>query len=341
MEKPTILVVGGAGYIGSHMVLDLLRAGYAVVTLDDLSRGHRDLLPGGDFVAGNHFVAGNLGNPADLDHVFTRYPVKAVMHFAAWSLVGESVEKPLEYYRNNVANTITLLEAMNRHGIRHFIFSSTAAVYGEPHETPITEDHPCEPTNPYGATKLAVERLLHDASQASGMTYNILRYFNAAGADESGTIGERHEPETHLIPLILQVATGERDAIRIFGEDYPTPDGSCLRDYVHVSDLAQAHLLGLESLLNGGGNAIYNLGNSTGYSVKQVIDVSREITGHPIPAITYRRRAGDPAILIADSSRIRKKLGWKPRYESLESIIRSAWEWHQLEVNPAGMRLKG
>ena len=341
MEKPTILVVGGAGYIGSHMVLDLLRAGYAVVTLDDLSRGHRDLLPGGDFVAGNHFVAGNLGNPADLDHVFTRYPVKAVMHFAAWSLVGESVEKPLEYYRNNVANTITLLEAMNRHGIRHFIFSSTAAVYGEPHETPITEDHPCEPTNPYGATKLAVERLLHDASQASGMTYNILRYFNAAGADESGTIGERHEPETHLIPLILQVATGERDAIRIFGEDYPTPDGSCLRDYVHVSDLAQAHLLGLESLLNGGGNSIYNLGNSTGYSVKQVIDVSRDITGHPIPAITSGRRAGDPAILIADSSRIRKKLGWKPRYESLESIIRSAWEWHQQEVNPAGMRLQG
>jgi len=327
MEKPTILVVGGAGYIGSHMVLDLLRADYAVVTLDNLSRGHRDLLPGGDF------VAGDLGNPDDLDHVFTRYPVKAVMHFAAWSLVGESVEKPLEYYRNNVANTITLLEAMNRHGIQHFIFSSTAAVYGEPETTPITEDHPCKPTNPYGATKLAVERLLHDTSQASGMTYKILRYFNAAGADESGAIGERHEPETHLIPLILQVATGERDAIRIFGEDYQTPDGSCLRDYVHVSDLAQAHLLGLESLLNGGSNSIYNLGNSTGYSVKQVIDTSREISGHPIPAITSGRRAGDPAILIADSSRIRKELGWKPRYESLESIIRSAWEWHQQEAN--------
>jgi len=256
------------------------------------------------------------------------------MHFAAWSLVGESVEKPLEYYRNNVANTITLLEAMNRHGIQHFIFSSTAAVYGEPEKTPITEDHPCAPTNPYGATKLAVERLLRDASQASGMSYKILRYFNAAGADESGVIGERHEPETHLIPLILQVATGERDAIRIFGEDYPTPDGSCLRDYVHVSDLAQAHLLGLESLLNGGGNSIYNLGNSTGYSVKQVIDVSREISGHPIPATTSGRRAGDPAILIADSSRIRKELGWKPRYESLESIILSAWEWHQQEANP-------
>ena len=227
------------------MVLDLLRAGYPVVTLDNLSRGHRALLPGGDF------IEGDLGNPADLQAVFSKYPVEAVMHFAAHSQVGESVEKPLEYYRNNVANTITLLEAMQAADVRHFIFSSTAAVYGEPLKTPITEDHPCAPTNPYGATKLAVERLLRDVSQASGMRYSILRYFNAAGADRSGDIGERHLPETHLIPLVLQVATGERESISIYGEDYPTPDGTCLRDYIHVSDLTQAHLLALEGLAEG------------------------------------------------------------------------------------------
>ena len=330
MTKPTILVVGGAGYIGSHMVLDLQRAGYPVVTLDNLSRGHRELVPGGDF------IEGDLGNPADLDTVFSRYPVKAVMHFAAWSLVGESVEQPLAYYRNNVANTLALLEAMQRHDIPHFIFSSTAAVYGEPERTPITEDHPCAPTNPYGATKLAVERLLQDVSNASEMSFTALRYFNAAGADATGDIGERHQPETHLIPLILQVATGEREAIRIFGEDYPTPDGTCLRDYVHVTDLTQAHLLALESLLDGGGNAIYNLGNSTGYSVRQVIDVAREVTGHPIPSIVSERRAGDPAILVADSSRIRSGLGWKPEYESLEAIIRTAWAWHRKEAGLGG-----
>ena len=326
MNKPAILVIGGAGYIGSHMVADLLRTGYPVVTLDNLSRGHRELLPGGDF------IEGDLGNRGDLDRVFSQYPVKAVMHFAAWSLVGESVEKPLEYYRNNVANTLTLLEAMQQHGVPHFIFSSTAAVYGEPVETPITEDHPCAPTNPYGATKLAVERMLQDASAASGLSYSCLRYFNAAGADAAGKIGERHQPETHLVPLVLQVATGERDAIRIFGTDYPTPDGTCLRDYVHVSDLTRAHLLALEALLNGGGNAVYNLGNSTGYSVKQVIDTAREITGHAIPARVVERRAGDPAVLVADSSRIRTELGWQPEYESLEAILRTAWAWHQQEA---------
>jgi UDP-glucose 4-epimerase len=323
MSKPAILVIGGAGYIGSHMVLDLIRAGYPVITLDNLSRGHRDLVAGGDF------VEGDLGNPADLDRVFTRYPVKAVMHFAAWSLVGESVEKPLAYWRNNVANTLTLLESMQRHGIRHFIFSSTAAVYGEPRHTPITEAHPCAPTNPYGATKLAVERLLADVSAASGLGFSILRYFNAAGADAGGAIGERHRPETHLIPLVLQVATGEREEVSVFGEDYPTPDGTCLRDYIHVSDLTRAHLLALEALLEGGGNTTYNLGNSTGYSVRQVIGAAREITGHPIPTRAAGRRAGDPAILIADSSRIRSELGWKPRYERLDDIIRTAWDWHR------------
>ncbi len=326
MSKPVILVVGGAGYIGSHMVMDLLRADYPVVTLDNLSRGHCDLLPGGDF------VEGDLGNPADLEKVFSQYPVQAVMHFAAHSQVGESVEQPLMYYRNNVANTITLLEAMQKAAVRHFIFSSTAAVYGEPVQVPITEDHPRAPTNPYGATKLAVERLLADVSHASDMTCSILRYFNAAGADASGNIGERHQPETHLIPLVLQVATGERDSIRIFGNDYPTPDGTCLRDYIHVSDLTSAHLLALEALLDGGGNSTYNLGNSTGYSVKQIIEAARAITGHPIPAITEARRAGDPAVLIADSGRIRTELGWQPGYEDIDAIIRTAWEWHQREA---------
>lgn len=326
MDKPAILVVGGAGYIGSHMVLDLLRADYPVVTLDDCSRGHRELLPGGAF------IEGDMGNPADLEKVFRQYPIKAVMHFAAHSQVGESVQQPLEYYRNNVANTITLLQSMQQAGIQHFIFSSTAAVYGEPVNTPITEHHPCSPTNPYGNTKLAVERLLHDVSNATGLSYSVLRYFNAAGADAEGNIGERHQPETHLIPLVLQVATGERESINIFGDDYPTPDGTCLRDYVHVSDLTQAHLLALESLLNGGGNTTFNLGNNSGYSVRQVIETARHITGHPIPALTSGRRAGDPAILVADSARIRAELGWQPRYENIEDIIRSAWAWHQKEA---------
>ena len=327
MHKPAVLVIGGAGYIGSHMVLDLLRAGYPVVTLDDLSRGHRELVPGGDF------IEGDLGNPAVLEQVFSQYPIKAVMHFAAHSQVGESVQQPLEYYRNNVANTITLLQSMQQAGIAHFIFSSTAAVYGEPESIPITEAHPCAPTNPYGTTKLTVEHILHDVSHATGLSYSILRYFNAAGADAEAAIGERHQPETHLIPLVLQVATGERESISIFGDNYPTADGTCLRDYIHVSDLTQAHLLALESLLNGGGNSTYNLGNSTGYSVRQIIDTARQITGHPIPAITAERREGDPAILIADSSLIRAELGWQPRYENIEDIIRSAWAWHQREAS--------
>ena len=327
MEKPAILVVGGAGYIGSHMVLDLLRAGYPVVTLDDLSRGHRELVPGGDF------IAGDMGDPAVLAQIFKQHPIRAVMHFAAHSQVGESVQQPLEYYRNNVANTISLLQSMQQAGIAHFIFSSTAAVYGEPERTPITEQHPCAPTNPYGNTKLTVEHLLSDVSYATDLSYSVLRYFNAAGADAESAIGERHQPETHLIPLVLQVATGERESIKIFGDDYPTADGTCLRDYIHVSDLTQAHLLALESLLNGGSNSTYNLGNSTGYSVRQIIDSARQITGHPIPAITAERREGDPAILIADSSLIRAELGWQPRYENIEDIIRSAWVWHQREAS--------
>jgi UDP-glucose 4-epimerase len=297
-----------------------------VVTLDNLSRGHRDLVPGGAF------IEGDLGNPADLERLFREHDIRAVMHFAAHSLVGESVEQPLVYYRNNVANTLTLLEAMQQTGVRHFIFSSTAAVYGEPQQTPITEDLPCAPTNPYGATKLAVERLLHDVSAAGGLTFSILRYFNAAGADASGEIGERHRPETHLIPLVLQVATGARESIGIYGTDYPTPDGTCLRDYIHVSDLTRAHLLALEALLAGAGNSTYNLGNSTGYSVRQIIETARAVSGHPIPTVTADRRPGDPAVLIADSGRIRAALGWRPQYEDIEAIIRSAWVWHQQEA---------
>ena len=326
MNKPHILVVGGAGYIGSHMVKDLLRADYPVVTLDNLSRGHQSLLPGGEF------IEGDMGKPDVLDGVFRQYPIRAVMHFAAHSQVGESVQQPMMYYRNNVANTITLLEAMQRAGVNHFIFSSSAAVYGEPEKTPIDEAHPTAPTNPYGMTKLMVEHILHDVSARTGLSYCSLRYFNAAGADISGEIGERHEPETHLIPLVLQVATGERESIRIFGDDYPTPDGTCLRDYIHVSDLTQAHLLALESLLEGGDSATYNLGNSTGYSVRQIIDTARKITGHPIPAVMAERRAGDPAILVADSTRIREQLGWHPRFERIEDIIDTAWTWHQKEA---------
>lgn len=328
MVGQNVLVVGGAGYIGSHMVHDLLRAGYGVVVLDNLSRGHRELIAGGTF------IEGDLGNAVLLDNIFLKYSIAAVMHFAAYSLVGESVENPLIYYRNNVSRTIELLDAMIRHRVSCFIFSSTAAVYGEPIKVPITEDHPCHPTNPYGATKLAVERLLTDCSQGYDLKYISLRYFNAAGADSSGKLGERHEPETHLIPLILQVATGERMNIRIFGTNYPTPDGTCVRDYIHVSDLTQAHLLALESLLKGGASAVYNLGNSRGHSVRDVIKAARDVTGHSIPATTADRRAGDPAVLIADSEKICRELGWKPRYEDLKTIIETAWTWHQREAKP-------
>ena len=258
MKNETILVVGGSGYIGSHMVKDLLDAGHDVITLDDLSTGHRDLLPGGTF------VEGDLGDKEILDRLFSSHSISAVMHFAAFSIVGESVENPLKYYRNNLAATTALLSAMIRHDVKRFIFSSTAAVYGEPVEIPITENHPCNPTNPYGATKIAVERMLHDCDSSYGLKYISLRYFNASGADESGTIGERHTQETHLIPLVLKVATGEREDISIFGTDYPTPDGTCIRDYINVSDLTQAHLLALKALLSGGESAVYNLGNNQG-----------------------------------------------------------------------------
>jgi len=326
MKKETILVVGGAGYIGSHMVKDLLEAGYGVVTLDNLSTGHRDLLTGGDF------VEGDLSDERVLDRIFSSYRISSVMHFAAFALVGESVENPLKYYRNNLAATIALLSAMIRHDVKRFIFSSTAAVYGEPLEVPIREDHPCNPTNPYGTSKIAVEKMLQDCDSAYGLRYISLRYFNASGADESGIVGERHTNETHLIPLVLKVATGERESIRIYGTDYPTPDGTCIRDYIHVSDLTQAHLLALEVLLSDGESAVYNLGNNRGYSVREVIELAEKVTGKKIAVIETDRRPGDPARLIASSEKIKKSLGWKPKYENLETIIKTAWVWHQKEV---------
>lgn len=326
MKNTKILVVGGAGYIGSHMVKDLLDAGCHVITLDDLSTGHRELLPGGEF------IEGGLGDAVLLDKLFSTHKISAVMHFAAFSLVGESVEKPLKYYRNNMAATAELLDSMIRHSVKRFIFSSTAAVYGEPVDIPITESHPCIPTNPYGESKIAVERMLKDCDSAYGLKYISLRYFNAAGADRSGEIGERHRNETHLIPLVLEVAAGRRENIKIFGTNYPTPDGTCIRDYIHVSDLSGAHLLALDSLLSGGDSAVYNLGNNRGYSVREVIELSRKVTGKPIPAIEADKRPGDPAILIASSDKIKKNLGWKPEYEDLETIIKTAWKWHQKEA---------
>jgi UDP-glucose 4-epimerase len=327
MKNEKILVVGGAGYIGSHMVKDLLDTGYGVITLDDLSTGHRELVPGGEF------IEGGLGDRVLLDNLFSTHPISAVMHFAAFSLVGESVENPLKYYRNNMAATAELLDSMICHNVKRFIFSSTAAVYGEPVEIPITEDHPCNPTNPYGASKIGVERMLKDCDSAYGLKYISLRYFNASGADESGNIGERHHNETHLIPLILEVATGRRENIKIFGTNYPTPDGTCIRDYIHVSDLTRAHLLALDTLMSGGDSSVYNLGNNRGYSVREVIELARKVTGKPIPAIEADKRPGDPAVLIASSDKIKEALGWKPQYEDLETIIKTAWVWHWKEAN--------
>lgn len=325
MAEETVLVVGGAGYIGSHMVKALSVSGYRVIVLDNLSTGHRD------FVDSAEFIPGTINDRSLLDSLFSTRRIDSVMHFAAHSLVGESVQDPLSYYWNNIAGTVSLLEAMVRFDVNKFIFSSTAAVYGEPEAVPISEDHPCNPTNPYGVTKLTVERLLTDCDRAYGLKYISLRYFNAAGADPGGLIGERHQPETHLIPLVLKVALGEMPYIRIFGTGYPTPDGTCVRDYIHVNDLAKAHLLALRALSAGSGSCIYNLGNSKGYSVREVIELSRNISGHPIPVVESGNRTGDPAVLVAASDRIRRELGWQPEYEDLESIIRSAWKWHQLE----------
>ncbi|MEJ2061252.1 MAG: UDP-glucose 4-epimerase GalE [Gammaproteobacteria bacterium] len=316
-----ILVVGGAGYIGSHMVKALHRAGHDVVTLDDLSQGYRDAVRYGEF------VEGNLGDAALLGKLLSGSGFDAVMHFAGYIQVGESVREPGKYYRNNVSHTQVLLDAMVRHGISRFIFSSTAAVFGEPEYTPIDEAHPCRPINPYGHSKLMVEQMLEDYDTAYGLKSVCLRYFNAAGADPEGELGERHEPETHLIPLVLQAASGRRDAITVFGRDYRTPDGTCVRDYIHVSDLCDAHLLAVEQLAEGGESARYNLGNGQGFSVQAVIDMARQVTGREINVREGERRPGDPAVLVADSARICAELGWQPRYADLETLIAHAWQW--------------
>lgn len=315
-----VLVVGGAGYIGSHMVKMLGRQGCDVTTLDDLSSGHRDAVLCGDF------VQGDMGDRGVLDAVLAR-GFDAVMHFASFIQVGESVQQPAKYYQNNVVNTLGLLDAMRSHGVGRFIFSSTAATFGEPQYSPIDERHPQQPINPYGRTKLMVEQVLADYERAYGLRSVCLRYFNAAGADPEGQLGERHEPETHLIPLVLQAASGRRPHIGVFGRDYDTPDGTCVRDYIHIEDLCSAHGLALQSLMGGAGSQAYNLGNGQGFSVQEVIDTAQQVTGCPIAVVNGPRRAGDPARLVADASLIREKLGWQPRYADLATIVEHAWRW--------------
>lgn len=324
--KPTILVTGGAGYIGSHTVLALQNAGYEVVILDNLVYGHRDLV---EKVLKVELVVGDTNDRALLDKLFTTRAFDAVMHFSAYAYVGESVSDPAKYYRNNVIGTITLLEAMLAASINNFVFSSTCATYGVPSQVPIPEDHPQNPINPYGATKLMVERILTDFDVAYGLKSVRFRYFNAAGADPSGNLGEDHNPETHLIPLILQTALGLRESISIFGTDYPTNDGTCIRDYIHVSDLADAHILGLEYLLKGGNSAVFNLGNGSGFSVREVINAAKKITDKEIKVIECERRPGDPPALIGSGDKARQTLGWKPKYSSIEDILNHAWTWHQ------------
>jgi UDP-glucose 4-epimerase len=316
----TILIAGGAGYIGSHMVKHLLDQQYGVIVVDDLSTGFRQL-------AGKaQLITGRIGDTQLLTQIFSQHQITAVMHFAAFSQVGESVASPLKYYKNNICETVSLIETMLRCKIDNFIFSSSAAVYGEPEATPITEEHPCRPTNPYGETKLCIEHLLASCDAAHGLKSICLRYFNAAGADPDGSIGELHNPETHLIPLVLQSAISGKP-IKIFGTDYATADGTCIRDYVHVTDLAQAHLLALKDLLSNRQSRTYNLGNSTGYSVRQVIETAEHVTGKKILAIPESRRPGDPATLVADAAKIKRELGWQPVYEDLETIIETAWRW--------------
>lgn len=327
MINNTILVVGGAGYIGSHMVKILLAAGYHVVVLDNLSTGHRDAVLGGDF------VFGDLSDTPLLERLFKGYHFRGVMHFASFIQVGESVQQPSKYYQNNVACTLNLLDAMVRHQVHAFIFSSTAAIFGEPQYVPIDESHPKHPINPYGASKAIIEQMLLDYDRAYHLKAVCLRYFNAAGADPTGQLGERHEPETHLIPLVLQAASGQRTHIGIFGDDYETPDGTCVRDYIHINDLCQAHLLALEQLLAGANSAAYNLGNGNGFSVRQVIEVAEQVTGKKIPVVIGQRRAGDPARLVADSQLARSALNWQPRYADLDTIISHAWQWEVRSKN--------
>ncbi|HEY9871943.1 MAG TPA: UDP-glucose 4-epimerase GalE [Candidatus Obscuribacterales bacterium] len=322
----TILVTGGAGYIGSHAVLALQQAGYEVIVLDNLSYGHRELV---EDVLHVKLIVGDTSDRALLDQIFANHNIAAVMHFAAYIAVGESVVEPAKYYRNNVSGTLTLLEAMLDASINKFIFSSTCALYGEPKKVPIPEDHPFDPISPYATSKLMVEQMLSDFDAAYGLKSVRFRYFNAAGADPNGLLGEDHAPETHLIPLVLLTALGKRDSVSIFGTDYSTRDGTCVRDYIHVADLAEAHVLGLDYLLKGGDSQVFNLGNGNGFSVREVIETAKQVTGREIKVVESNRRPGDPPILVGSSDKARSILGWNPKYPNVNEIITHAWQWHQ------------
>jgi UDP-glucose 4-epimerase len=322
-KAPQILIAGGAGYIGSHMNKELNKNGYRTIIVDNLSAGHREFAQWGEF----HQC--DLGDSEGLRSVFAGRNISAVMHFCAFTYVGESVEDPQKYYINNVKNTINLLQVMREFDVKQFIFSSTAAIFGDPVTIPIAEEHPREPINPYGRSKLMIEQILADYARAYDLRYVALRYFNAAGADPDCDVGEWHEPEAHLIPLVLDAALGVRENIAIFGTDYETEDGTCVRDYIHVADLAGAHIKALEHLAQGGESDAFNLGNGKGFSVREIIDSARKVTGKEIPTVEKGRRAGDPAVLIADSARAMSVLKWKPVHADIGEIIDTAWRWHQ------------
>ncbi|CAG8467320.1 14020_t:CDS:1 [Acaulospora morrowiae] len=329
-----VLICGGAGYIGSHLVRELLtQPGYEIIVLDNLSKGHVESIP-----TGVEFENANICDKESLERVFSKHKPDAVMHFCASIAVGESVTDPLGYYENNVVGTIYLLQTMIKHNVKYFIFSSTAAIFGNPEETPIADNAPTKPINPYGDTKLTVEKILAWTEDAHGLKYVCLRYFNACGAHESGEIGEDHDPETHLIPVVLQVPLGQREFIKIYGDDYDTKDGTCVRDYIHVTDLATAHIKALEYLVRVNKSDRFNLGSGEGYTVKEVIEAVRKVTGHPIPEVIEARRAGDPAVLIAGSERAEKILGWRRKYNKVEDIVATAWKYHQ--ANPNGYNNK-
>jgi len=322
-----VLVTGGAGYIGSHCCKQLHRQGYHPITIDNLVYGHQEYVKWGDF------YRGDIGNPAQLQDCLEKYHIDAVMHFAAYAYVGESVEVPMKYYTNNVFNTIQLLNSVLEHQIRYFIFSSSCATYGNPESIPIDETHGLNPINPYGKTKRMIEDILEDLDAAGSLKFTSLRYFNAAGADPQSEIGENHNPETHLIPLILDVAATRRKDIKVFGTDYETPDGTCIRDYIHVTDLARAHVLALEKLIHGGSSDVLNLGQGRGFSVQEVIEKARKVTGKKIEAVNSDRRPGDPPVLVASNEKAIRQLGWKPEFSNLDDIIETAWRWHKKLIN--------
>lgn len=323
-----VLVTGGAGYIGSHVVEELVQKGYTPFVYDNFSTGHVNAVP--ETV---QLIEGDIHDFSFLKHIMGQYEIDGVLHFAASSQVGKSMVNPGKYYYNNVAGTLGLLDAMREAGVDKLVFSSTAAVYGEPEAVPITEDMPLKPTNVYGRTKLMIEKMLADYSSAYGLNYVALRYFNAAGAALAGNIGEDHRPETHLIPLILQAAQGKRDSVSIFGTDYPTPDGTCLRDYIHVKDLASAHVLALNHLAEGGSSRVYNLGTENGFSVREIIDAVKKVTGRDFTVKEEARRAGDPAKLIASSAKIKEELHWQPCHSTIQEIVTTAWRWHEGHPN--------